>query len=174
MIYIIGINHEKHQFGKSQNTTEVKKLRVALEKLIRDESISVVAEENSEEALKIHEINKTISQVVAEEHGISYVLADPDSKERKTLGIRSRQETALSIGIHFNESTVGTLTKDQQNKINIAHRNTDHKREKEWLQRIKKYINEPTVFICGFGHADTFFKLLTDNGYQVTVYCKYE
>ncbi len=130
--------------------------------------------EISKDALQYYSVGKTISQTVAEENNLEYIFADPGFQERNSLGIKSRQEVGKSIGIYFDSSTIGTLTKQEQEKINIANKDNDTLREKEWLRRIEKNINKPIIFMCGFEHADTFYKLIEQSGYKASIYCKYK
>ena len=73
--------------------------------------------------------------------GIEHRFCDPDSSERKTLGIEV----------------------DPKKQTESDRR----KREQVWLSRIADCKRRRVLFVCGDNHYDTFAKLLESNGFNV-------
>lgn len=166
MIFIIGIDHAIHQREHPLLGTEgMLDLRDTLRELTGEHEIHLVAEENSVQAMQHHNMANTPAQVFAEEHNIQYLLADPDSQERAALGIRSRQDTAVRLGID-----IFNTTEADRDLINKNHRDADQLREVEWMNRIRPYNNADIVFICGFEHARSFVELLNENDLEASLY----
>lgn len=166
MIFVIGIDHAIHQrehflLGKEGMLD----LRNALRELAGENEIHLVAEENSVQAMQHHNMANTPAQVFAEERKIQYLLADPDSQERAALGIRSRQDTAVSLGID-----IFSATEAERDLINKNHRDADQLREVEWMNRIRPYNNADIIFVCGFEHTRSFVELLNSNGLEASLY----
>ena len=152
MIFIIGITHDKYQLKKSHDTEDIRRLKEIINNTIIAHKISVIAEEISLDALNYYDIEKTISQVVAEENSLKFIFADPGFQERKILGIKSRLETAQGLGMLINDFNMGNLTKSEQDKINEAHKKNDSLREEEWLRRIQSSVDKNVIFICRYFH----------------------
>jgi len=164
MIFIIGIDH-RYQTGRGVNPSKFADFKKAIADLLTKEKAWVLAEEFSLEAAAKCGITKSVSQELAENYRVRYILADPDSGERKALGIRSRQETAESLGIY----SIYAPSQDEEEKINAYHRDADEEREKEWLRRIEPYLGQPMIFICGFSHAEPLSQLLKTHGHECQI-----
>lgn len=166
MIYIIGVKHDE-QIGSSKNFDHIKQFKADLESLILDNNISIIAEEFSKQALETY--GASPSYEVACTKNLKYIFCDPDINERKRLGIQLREETAKNL-----ELDILNLNQQEENQINIAHKKFDDLRENEWLNRIRYNTQDEIVFVCGFGHTETFSSLLKDNGYERKVYKVYK
>jgi len=127
--------------------------------------IKHVAEEFSVMALLKYGLQSTDAQNVASESGIEHVLMDPDLNERKSLGIKLREEVARELGIYKDDES---YTEDEKNSINQASAKFDRLREEEWLSRA--FAEEsigPILFLCGYQHVEHLLKLLKEKGFMV-------
>lgn len=165
MIYIIGIDHQKHQYVIFANEESVFDLKDVIKELLATHDVGLIAEEFSQQVLDDKGIERTAAQEVADNAGIKYLLADPDSKERQALNIRTRQDTAISLGIDITQATEA-----DREKINLNHKDADQQREEEWLRRVMPYIARNIVFVCGFEHAKTLQQLITSKGEKAYVH----
>jgi hypothetical protein len=84
---------------------------------------------------------ETELQKFSKAKGIEHLLCDPDSSERKALGIEvdPRKETEADW----------------------------RKREQVWLSRIADCKRKRVLFVCGDDHYDAFAQLLESNGFNV-------
>lgn len=166
MVFVIGIDHSIHQREHALlGNGGMLDLRDILRELVGEHKIQLIAEENSVQAMQRYNIVNTPAQVFAEENEIQYLFSDPDSQERIALGIRSRQDTAVMLGIDIFHAT-----ESDRDLINKNHRDADQAREVEWMNRIRPYINSDIIFICGFEHTQSFVELLNSNGLQASLY----
>jgi hypothetical protein len=165
MIFIIGIKHDLHQTGPFGDKQPLADFEELLGKVTKEEKIQLIAEEFSQDAARFWNIEKTPTQTFAEKLGVDYIHVDPGIKERKTLGIKSREETASELGIDIFNLAPGDL-----DKINANSKSYDHLREEEWLRRLTPHAGRQVVFVCGFEHTQSFFNLLIAKGYKATVY----
>ena len=83
----------------------------------------------------------TVLEEFSKAKGIEHRFCDPDSKERKALGIEvdPRKETEADR----------------------------RKREHVWLSRIADCKGRRVLFVCGDNHYDAFAQLLESNGFNV-------
>ena len=166
MIFIIGIDHYKHQYLFMENEKSVYDLKDEVRSLVAEEEVKLVAEEFSLAALKKTGIEKTIAQEIAEELDVSYKHIDPDIEERKSLGIRTREDTAKTLGIN----SPYNLSKEDIARINEKHKDADKLREEEWLRRIESSIRENIAVFCGFEHVKSFQELAESKGYDSVIH----
>ncbi len=167
MIFIIGIRHTK-QVGESKEPIYIATLESGLLNLIKEKSVTIIAEEFSIQVQ--NRDGQTPAQKIAIINNLKYIFADPDEKEREKLGIKLRWDTAKNLGIDINDPYI---TKEEINKINIAHRHFDGLREKEWLKRIRDDANSSLIFICGIDHLKTFCELLNQQGFEACIHEEY-
>ncbi len=154
MIYILGVAHFKVQFPhKDNDLVEVDKYLSYLKKIIQEKKIQLVAEEISEDALCHWEINNTHARKIISTFRIEYLLCDPGFDERNKLGLQQREDIARNLGFSF------PLTTEQEIEINKIAKESDIKREKFWLNKIKEKGDKTTLLICGYGHVDSIAEL---------------
>jgi hypothetical protein len=93
MIHLIGVDH-RIQVGGGLDAVTLNKFLDHLNDVIRKESVSVVAEEYSEEAITKYrqERSKVVALSVAEEHGLRHIFCDPNSDERREIGHPTDEE----------------------------------------------------------------------------------
>ena len=67
MIFIIGLDHDWHQYRSDWNIANVNDLKVEVRHLITEEDVQLIAEESSVAALKKRGVEKTVAQEIADE-----------------------------------------------------------------------------------------------------------
>jgi hypothetical protein len=164
MIFILGIDHRSHQFWSPFSEDSILNLENELNAILKKEKIELIAEEFSLEAGKLHNVEKTTTQKFSESKNIPYMFVDPDSNERKGLGIRSRKDTADKLGID-----IFNCTKEEVDEVNTNHKDADQLREREWLRRISSYASMNIIFLCGFEHVSSFKDLAIQSGYYAQI-----
>ena len=170
-VYLIGVNHHL-QFGCCDNEftqIEFTKFYNFLLKEVNNRNILIIAEEISKDGKQFfcEPIAKTLPEKVAKELDLRYLPCDPDHEERSLLGIRDRDSIAHELGI--SERPDGKYSTGDQEKINKVAAPDDRKRELFWYEKIKSdlKLNNPIIFICGYGHTQFFKKLLQEKGFVV-------
>jgi hypothetical protein len=157
MIYIIGVEHFTVQLPNETNDKgKVAQFLDHVRNICRERSITLIAEESSNDSLVYQQIDATHVGKIVPELNIEYFLCDPGLVERKRIGIKQRQTIATELSIPFPPAT-----KDQEDKINEIAAASDRIREKYWLDEIKSRngMNRETLLICGFEHVDSFIEI---------------
>lgn len=157
IIYLIGINHKI----QIQNISLEGEFRKFLTKTVKKYKPDLIAEEFSEEALKINNVNCTIAQEVSKQNAIRHLLCDPDTETRKQIGYPSRNDVKLKLDIKkrvLENSPEDKLINDEVKKYYYI-------REKFWLKKILSSSSKIGLFICGVDHLKAFQKLLSKNGF---------
>jgi len=168
LLYLIGVNHaiqfksaESQAFGESKSVWKKREaFRAHVAEMIDKLDIEILAEEFSQEGKRQSEVREeeairekiaaelgtapaplnweTVLEQLSEAKGIKHRFCDPDSGERKALGIKEP------------DSGRGRA-----------------QREQEWLSRLADYKNRRVLFVCGDDHYDAFAQLLATNGFNV-------
>ena len=171
LLYLIGVNHAvqfksavSQLFNESESVHEKREaFKAHVAEMIDTLDIEVLAEEFSEQGKRkpqeretalddqsekarfetaVAQCNyETVLEQFSKAKGIEHRLCDPDSKERKALGIEvdPRKETESDW----------------------------RKREQVWLSRIADCKHRSVLFVCGDNHYDSFAQLLESNGFNV-------
>lgn len=161
MIYLVGIRHEFQHNGRgSIDEISKKKLISYLESTIKEHGVSLIAEEFNEEALQ--KSNATIDTVgcLADKLNIKHLFCDPNTEERKIIGIPSCDEIKKGLGF-----TKPYLSHDEVKTLDAEKKKYFPQRENFWFEKIKKYPDEVIIFLCGPDHVEGFESLLVDKGY---------
>ena len=171
LLYLINVNHtiqfKSALFSESESVQKKREaFKAHVAEMIDKLDIEVLAEEFGDEGKKeseIREFVKDFAQAVHEPFdwetarqqfdwetelqkfnkakGIEHRFCDPDSSERKTLGIEV----------------------DPKKQTESDWR----KREQVWLSRIADCKLRRVLFVCGDNHYDAFAQLLESNGFNV-------
>jgi hypothetical protein len=171
LLYLIGVNHAvqfksavSQMFGESESVRKKREaFRAHVAEMIDNLDIEILAEEFSEggklrpdapeeEAFReklTAELGTapeplnwdTVLEEFSKAKGVEHRFCDPDSKERKALGIEvdPKKETESDW----------------------------RKREQVWLSKIADCKHRRVLFVCGDNHFDAFAQLLTTNGFNV-------
>ncbi|MBI3335067.1 MAG: hypothetical protein HY001_01035 [Candidatus Portnoybacteria bacterium] len=166
MVYLIGIKHEFQHNGHGGINGHVREKFIScLENEIKIHSVFLVAEEFSEEALQKSDATISTLKHVADKLKINHFFCDPNTEERKIIGIPSREEIKNTLNIKgpVYENSV------DDNRIEEEQRKYHQIRENFWLEKIKIYLKKPIIFLCGLDHLENFKLLLDNKGYETEV-----
>jgi hypothetical protein len=94
VVFIIGVDHiiQHNGFGWPAKSSAIKELSEYLEKIAREFDVTIIAEEFSEESLRINHVTMSTAQIVAKRINLKHLFCDPNREERKALGISSDDE----------------------------------------------------------------------------------
>lgn len=160
-VFIVGVNHKiQYVFKNSTHSTEFKNYLVGK---ITKHSISLIAEELSNEAIKKNRANDSVARVTALSAGIKHRYVDPDSERRELLGIPSEKQLKEKLGLGR------SLYADELTRLNEAQAKYHRIREEDWLSQIKDQNCSNVLFLCGYNHIESFASLLHNEGHQVQV-----
>lgn len=166
MIYLIGTKHEfQHNGHGGIDGRPKEKFISCLENEIKAHGIFLVAEEFNEEALQKSNATISILLHIAEKFKIKHLFCDPNTEERKIIGIPSGEEIKGRLNI---KSPVYENSVDD-NRIKEERRKYYPARENFWFEKIQIYLNKPMIFLCGFDHLENFKLLLDNKGYETEV-----
>lgn len=165
MIYIHGINHNTQHRGKGCDPDGASELEKFLESLCGEKDISVVAEEFSNEACEYSDVKVSVCHQVANRLHLTPIYCDPNSSERRKLGIPSQAELVKQakkeLGVKI---IIGKESTDYYDRLAAQYHNI---REKFWLTKLKPHKGENVLFLCGIEHVDSFTAMLIKDGWEV-------
>ena len=173
MIYLIGLYHDVQHKGfrstdpddKRQRHDLINKFKIYLKENYEKLKFKLIAEELSKEVLLKGKTDYCTAREVAKELGIDHRFCDPESDDRKILGIPSTKEIREKLGLKvkggLNHQDIERLDKERRKYYPI--------REQFWFDKIEGEINDSIIFICGSEHVDTFEKLLIKKSCDVKV-----
>jgi len=146
MLYLIGVRHDLQFEPSPSDVYKIVRDKRAIFKahvleIIDNLGIQILAEEFSDDAKKLWSARETVLEQIATDKGIEHRFCDPDSIEKKELGI----------------------------ELN-PHKETDSDREKRrrvWLCRIGDCKRKRVLFVCGDDHFDSFAEKLSAAGFDV-------
>lgn len=165
-VYLVGITSHESQVDLNDEPNKL------FYDLIKSSSvkynIDLIAEEFSEEALnkrRYKGARDTIARMVSKELNIGYLPCDPDSDERKKLGIKNGKEIAKELGYKQSERFF-VLSPEQAHEVDEREKSYWPKREGFWLSKLTGCSFEKCLFILGAKHIDSFSDLLKIKSYQ--------
>lgn len=150
-MFLIGINHEVQYTNEYTDVS----LNQAFAKYLGEQSerfnVTLIAEEFNLEAGSLSRATAYTAKDVADKLGIGHRFCDPNSSERKALGIPREKE-------------------DRDKNFRM--------REQFWFDKIKDNLHESIIFICGVDHVERFASLMFTKGHEVKIlnknWCKQE
>jgi hypothetical protein len=174
MVFIIGVDHRFQHNGDNKDINN--DLR-----LLKDEfynyligkvnilNIKLIAEEYNDEVLnqkkKWFGATDSLGRLAALSMRIDHIFCDPNSEERRELGIPSGREIKINL--------FGTNREPRNNYekklIEEEKKKYWHIREKYWLEKIRNKMQEPIIFICGTHHSERFKSLIANNSYKAKI-----
>lgn len=177
MVFLIGVNH-KLQYIYNNPTISlmelVKSFALYLEEQAKHLKTTLIAEELNEEAISknMNKAKDSTARSVADKLGIDHRFCDPETPERKALGIPSECEIRKELGLGriLNHEEVKTLDEEKAKYFS--------RREQFWFDKIKDKLHESIIFICGVDHVERFASLVFTMGHEVKIlnknWCKQE
>lgn len=142
MIFLIGVDHRFQYANDDSDMSAIELFRRYLKEQAAKLQVVLIAEEFSREALINSRASSSTAKNIAESICIEHRFCDPDSSERKALGIPRKRENG-------------------QNNFQM--------REKFWFDKIADKIDEPIIFICGNDHLESFKEKVINEGCEVEV-----
>jgi len=178
MIYIVGTAHSVQVWSNAKwNGTSLdaskemmQAFEIYLETAARSLDASMIAEEACEEWVRRHgQGASSVARDVARRLGIKHLFCDPDSQERRAMGLKVGLElteyarkVAADTGRHFDE-------------VYLEERGKGFApRESIWIERLGNYEpnNRSLIFICGADHVETLKSALDARDIMAEVYCR--
>jgi hypothetical protein len=156
MVYLIGVHHERAQRRKrgADLTDCQREFRSLVESAIQSVRPSLLAEEDHPDFLSKDGADSILLEV-ATAHRIEnqHRFVDPNQAQREQIGYDPPRgfgpdrvpAMALEIVLHF------------------------PKREEFWVRELRDYLQRDTLFVCGWGHIESFSSLLAKEGVSVSV-----
>lgn len=168
MLYIIGTYHCTQYIYRADNLNHgyrVEEFAAYLREQAIGLHIELLAEELSKEAIT-QNMNCAIdsnARRVAAHIGIAHVFCDPDSAQRKILGIPSEREIRehLGLGRVLDHDAVRLVDEESQKHWSV--------REELWLNCMSSRLQNNILFVCGESHVRRFADLVLQHGHQVQI-----
>lgn len=159
-IILIATGH-KIQCGTSSPRDSDRLCELA-ERIVLEAGCSLVAEEMSEDARDAEfGVGSTVPEKVAKKLGVKHLFCDPDSSERQSLGVKSRNEILLEA--FFSDGDT-----DDDVEIEEMVRASYRIRESSWLKKLKEANEDGVLFILGANHLQSFSEMLRLSGIEVS------
>lgn len=174
-VYLIGlINHEYQYTTKPLEEEDEKKKESyrLIKSLAIKKQVDCIAEEFSEDALKLWKAKDSIARMISVELGIEHCFCDPNREERDKLGIvviRVYDDILSKLGI---EEGREVFSDEERRKIEKLEELYWSSREKFWLDKLNKLKGanfKNCLFISAFRHTNRFHKLLVENSYSSVI-----
>ena len=155
MIYLVGVDHRAQRKKREDDFTDCQReFQAVVESGVQSIQAGLVAEEDHPDFLS-RDGKDSILLEIATVHGIGdrHQFIDANDAERERIGYRSQ--------FGFGRDRVPAM----------AHEIMHHfpKREKFWLSKLQDTLHEDVLFVCGWGHIESFTALLmkAEVGYSV-------
>lgn len=166
MIYLVGVDHLVQYNGPVRGKI-LDEFSAFLDSSIRTYGIAVIAEEFNEEFLRdVYFATRNTAEEAAKRAGIIHIYCDPDEHERQALGIPYHADIKDSIRRKYGTADRFIPDGELRNKIDAetVEEEKSHweKRERFWLERLRPFLADDILFLCGHEHV-TRFKTLLDS-----------
>jgi hypothetical protein len=174
MVYLIGVNNHIVQYTSDSvdmlyGHTFCRRLAEEFAQYLKEQAkklkITLIAEEANEEGLCKYKAKTCAGRDVSKELGIKHRFCDPNSSERKDIGIPSEYEIREQLGLGHEI----TLSPDKANRLTEEEKKFWPRREQFWFDKIRDKTDEPIIFICGSAHLESFKLLLTNKGCKAKI-----
>ena len=92
MVYLIGVNHSVQHEGALNplKSAEIERFKSHISESIKTNHITLIAEEFSDESIRLSGISRSVLQGVAAREGIEHRLCDPNTLERREHSIKKQ------------------------------------------------------------------------------------
>lgn len=155
-IFIVFTNHANQMIGCEHG--DAFNFIDYLSNICLNKNIDLIAEELSEEALASSHAIDSSCRILSGKMGIRHIFCDPESAERKFLGIPSESEILEDLG--FGK----VLTRAQAIQLKTEEMRYWNARENYWIENIIQHDFKRCLFICGSSHIGSFSKNLSSKG----------
>lgn len=164
-ILIIGTSHNALQViagTLEAPENRCRELYDYVQAVIKEQAPDLLAEELNQEGLERMGAERSVLQKISEEKKIKHILADPNSAERKKLGIPSHSELVERLGFG------SALTSEQSAILSREIQSYWPIREKFWLDKIMENRYETCLVVVGANHCKSFADLCRSKSIEVT------
>jgi hypothetical protein len=159
MVHIIGVAHQAQVTSPGAELTEdQKQLFDSLSQLVQEVGATLIAEEQSLEALGN---NLSLPQQIAQNNKIEHRFCDPDSNERVVMGYRDRQSIGQEIFFSDEGWELSPAEIDAKAGATEIARYFPL-RERFWFERLADHVDSEIAFVCGDAHIEGFVGLLKE------------
>jgi hypothetical protein len=162
--YLVGTNHSNQLLLDCTDGNDMcLEFKNYLSNLCDTESIDLLAEELSTEALGKWKAKGSVVEQLATERQITHIFCDPNSDQRRELGIPNYEELKSKLGY-------GRFLKPgQQTQVEVEERSYWPIREEFWLNRVFAITANKCLFVLGSSHVDSFSMLLSNRGFSIEI-----
>ena len=130
----------------------------------------LIAEEASDEWIAAHgHAAASVAKEVAEQLRIQHLFCDPDTGQRRAIGLKVGEELVIHAM---------ALSRETGREWTDIHGEEIEKgfpiREAVWLERLegRDPNNRSVIFVCGAGHVDTFSGALYARQILASIHCR--
>jgi hypothetical protein len=178
MIHIIGASHSLQVWTDAKRSGESldarKETVEAFESYLADVAKSLkadmIAEEASDEWVAAHGHGaSSVAKGVTAKLGIQHLFCDPDTGQRRALGLKVGQELCThAMTVSKETGREWTDVHDTEIKKQFSTR------EAYWLDRLNSCEpnNRSIIFVCGADHVDTFQAALDAKKILASICCR--
>ena len=156
-IRVIGVDHDKHQFRGYGGAGWLAFEKYLLE-YCQQEQIDLIAEELNDEAIIKRKAEDSVARHVARQLNVRHLFCDPDSGQRRALGIPSFREILAGLGPHPDIDLAEAKERDAWPL-----------RERVWLDRLREIPFNACVMILGSQHVKSFQSFSRSDAWEVAV-----
>lgn len=169
MIHIIGTQHSLQVWSDARRAgqTDIPTFEAYLVEAARALWADVIAEESNAEFVARYVGGTSVAMGVAERLGVKHLYCDPDSGERRALGIKTGDDLtahARAVAANTGEDWMDVHDREVLGLFPA--------REAVWIERLKPYAGREVLFVCGADHSTTFKASLDAAGLAATIYCR--
>jgi len=155
MIYLVGVDHRAQRKKREDEMTDCQReFESVVESAMQSIQLGLLAEEDHPDFLS-RDGKDSILLEIATVHGIGdrHQFIDANDAERERIGYRSQ--------FGFGRDRVPAMAHE------IMHQFP--KREKFWLSKLQNALHGDVLFVCGWGHIESFTALLAkaEVGYSI-------
>jgi hypothetical protein len=178
MIHIIGTSHSLQIWTvakrNGESTDARKEVMEAFESYLTDIARSLkadmIAEEASDEWVTTYGHGaSSMAMDVATKLGIQHLFCDPDTSQRRALGLKVGEELRThAMAVSKEAGQDWTDVHDAEIKKQFSTRET------VWLERMKscEHNNRSIIFVCGADHVETFKAMLDAKEMPASICCR--
>jgi hypothetical protein len=172
MVYLIGVEHKIQGIcvGGDETPDQIE-YRSSLERAIEQYDPTVVAEEYSEDALKMWTYLRGtpyeyFTKRITDSKGVKHLPCDTGTEMKCGFGIQGTAGWRQQISCLGNHES---YKNDELLPEALDVIKDFPLRENYWLEELKDVLHEDVIFVCGDYHVDTFSRRLHNKGIKTQI-----
>jgi hypothetical protein len=169
MLFVVGTVHSVQielTNPRPALAAKVDRFKAYLERVARNERVSIIAEEQNAENLEQLGIT-SVPVAVADTLLIEHLFCEASQGERRLRGILCRDDF-----LHETWEMPRMTDEERRCYIDAREREFFAPRENIWLERLTPILGDRVLFVCGSGHIDTFPTLLHERQIRHAIVCR--